>query len=140
MVPMGTNKNITTSTIFRLGNSLTVEDGMLTGFLVPICRQRLRYLMWHVQKKSSDRIKEISKLEKHCHHRLTYTNTPALILHDILKRSSVVSVGTHLNHTQQAALTKGVIEESGSDTSCKAKSYSAADKARRTTKMLLPGK
>ncbi|CAB4068562.1 unnamed protein product [Lepeophtheirus salmonis] len=84
---------------------------------------------------SSDGIEEIPKQKKRRHHRLTYTGTPVLILHVILKRPSVVSVATRLNisPSQEAALTKVVIEELGGDTSCVAKSLSTEDKGSRST-------
>ncbi|CAB4067792.1 unnamed protein product [Lepeophtheirus salmonis] len=101
---METNKSRSTSAIFGLGYDLTVEDGILTGVRFPTCWQVLRYLMWHVQK-------------------------------EVGQRSSVVSVVTRLNISpaQKAALIKLVIEKSGGDISCISKSYSTADKARRST-------
>lgn len=71
---------------------------------------------------------------KRSHHRSTCAGTSAFIPHNILKRHSVVSVATGLNITpvQQAALTKAVIQEAGGDPRRVAKSYSTADKARRS--------
>ena len=96
--------------------------------------------VWSDNSVSSDNLEEseevIPERQKKCsHHRSKYADTSAFIPHDILKRPTVVSVAARLNVTplQQAALTKAVIEEAGGDPRHVAKSYSVADKARRST-------
>ena len=96
--------------------------------------------VWPDNCASSDNWEESEEMiaerqKKRSHHISTYAGTRAFIPHDILKRPKVVSVAARLNITslQQAALTKAVIEEAGGDLHHVAKSYSTADKVRRST-------
>ncbi|MEO0910702.1 MAG: hypothetical protein AAFX96_10305, partial [Pseudomonadota bacterium] len=61
------------------------------------------------------------------------TGTVAFIPPDILSRPSLVSLATRLkiSPTQQAAFTRGLIEESGGDVSSVSASYATADRSRR---------
>ena len=95
----------------------------------------LKSHVWSDNPASSDNLEESEEViperqKKRSHHRLTYASTNAFIPHDILKRSTVVSVAARLNITplQQAALTKAVIEEAGGDPHHVAKLYSTAAK------------
>jgi hypothetical protein len=66
-------------------------------------------------------------------HRSVRAGTEAFIPHDILKRPSLVSLATRLKMTptQQAAFTRGLIEESGGSMKQVSTSYATADRSRR---------
>ena len=102
--------------------------------------QEMKSHVWSDNSATSDNLEKREEVipehqKKRSHHRSTYASTSAVIPHDILKRPSVVSVGTRLNipPLQQAALTKALIEEAGGDPRHLAKSYSTANKVRRST-------
>ncbi len=66
-------------------------------------------------------------------HKHKKTGTNVFIPHDILSRPSVVSLATRLKMSpmQQAAFTRGLVAESGSECTHLSASYATADRARR---------